>query len=181
MNSICFVIVSSLLFYSVNCDNERKLSYELNPGCNLTSTYCEYNTTTLVYIQSQGENDTIHYIWDFTGTPGILIAKTDLNASLVINWNDFMTGIAKSVNFTKTPRYVFSALLHRIYLFDDPSDKANIADASISNVIPMNPHFFKWTLENLTKHDENSIVLLMRAQIGKSNDSSINMKVSCTQ
>lgn len=158
----------------MNCDNERKLSVQLNPKCTLAN---NCNDITVVYIKSQAENDTIHYIWDFTGTPGILIAKTDLNTTMDIDWNTFMNITENSILFSTQPRYVFSALLHRVYLFDDPNDKANIADASISNVISLNPHEFDWARENLTEY-ENSVVLLMKAKVNKSNDSSISMKVS---
>jgi Lysosomal transcription factor, NCU-G1 len=174
-----FLIGSSLLFCLVNCDIERKLSVALNPNCTLENQCSDF---TVVYIKSQAENDTIHYIWDFTGIPAILIAKTDINTTMNIDWNNFIIGAPNSVQFSSFPRYVFSSFLHRIFVFDDPNDKANIADESVSNVISLHPHSnFVWSRENLTQFD-NSVVLLMKAKIGKSNDSSVHMKVSfCTR
>jgi hypothetical protein len=176
MFSILSYIVSSLLFCSVNCDIERKLSVQLNPYCNLENN-CD--GITVVYIKSQAENDTVHYIWDFTGIPGIIIAKTDINSSMIIDWNKFMENTEQSISFNSTPHYIFSAMISKIYLFNDPNDKANINDESVKDIISLKPHFqLKWFRENLTQF-ENHVMLQMNAQIlGKSKDSSIRMKVS---
>lgn len=164
----------------VKCDIERKLSVTLNPNClntAITNPQANCDSDTLVYIKSEAENDTIHYIWDFTGIPGVLIAKTSVNTTLNLNWNNFMDGKEDSMNFSSTPYYVFSAIMHRINIFNDPSDKANIADESVKDVITMNPHYFKWVRENLTlTESNNSAVLIMRSFLGK--NGSVAMRVS---
>lgn len=178
-----FVLSLFSLSVIVKCgDIERKLSVTLNPNCTNSSdsTHMDKNCDdkiTLVYIKSEASNDTIHYIWDFTGIPGVLIAKTGVNTTLNLNWKDFMDGKEDTISFSSNPYYVFSAILHRINLFDDPSDKANITDESVKDVISMNPHYFKWIRENLTMTESNSSVfLIMRAFMGK--NGSVAMRVS---
>lgn len=176
MSQLKTVFVLSLLsccsFVIVKCDIERKLTVTLNPDCN-NSTYCD--STTLVHVTAVSNDDMIHYVWDFTGIPGFLIAKTDLNTSININWDYFMEGSEDSLNFSSSPHYVFSAILPSVKIFDDPSDKANIADETVKSVISLNPHEFVWHRENLTETEE-SAVLIMRAFM--KDNSSIAMRVS---
>lgn len=178
MSQLQTIFVLSLLsccsFVIVKCDIERKLTVTLNPDCN-NSTYCD--STTLVQVTAVSNDDMIHYVWDFTGIPGFLIAKTDLNTSININWDHFMEGAEDSLNFSSSPHYVFSAILPSVKIFDDPSDKANIADETVKSVISLNPHEFVWHRENLTETEE-SAVLIMRAFMKDNENSSIAMRVS---
>lgn len=170
------IFVLSLLscFVIVKCDIERKLNVTLNPQC-MDPSLCE--NSTLVYITSESSEDMIHYIWDFTGIPGFLIAKTDLNTTLNINWKEFMSGKEDTVNFSTNPHYVFAAVIPSVKIFDDPSDKANIADETVKNVTSLNPHYFVWHRENLTESEE-SAVLIMRAFMNDNKNSSIALRVS---
>lgn len=178
MSQLQIIFVLSLLsccsFVIVKCDIERKLTVTLNPDCN-NSTYCD--TATLVHVTAVSNDDMIHYVWDFTGIPGFLVAKTDLNTSLNIDWDHFMGGSEDSLNFSSSPHYVFSAILPSVKIFDDPSDKANIADETVKSVISLNPHEFVWHRENLTETEE-SAVLIMRAFMKDNENSSIAMRVS---
>lgn len=172
------IFVLSLLsfcsFVIVKCDIERKLTVTLNPKCT-NSSYCDQ--ITLVHVTAESKDDMIHYVWDFTGIPGFLLAKTDLNTSLNIDWNNFSKGEEDSVNFSSSPHYVFSAILPSVKIFDDPSDKANIADETVKSVVSLNPHEFVWHRENLTETEE-SAVLIMRAFMKDNENSSIAMRVS---
>lgn len=61
-----------------------------------------------------GENDTIHYLWDFSGKPSVLLAHTQPNVSLEINWNKFMKNWAGSVSFSSRPNYMFLVIIDEV-------------------------------------------------------------------
>lgn len=174
-----FVVLNMLfccLFSYVKCDiQERKLSIKLNPDCeDQIGSQCE--GITFVHVEASNEDSTIHYIWDFTGSPSVFLAKTDKNVTLGIDWNNFMLGKVNTVNFSSPPEFIFSAVIKRILLFDDGSDKANINDDSINEVTAINPHNFNWTRENVTQLDDQ-VEILMRSNVGK--NGSFAIKVSC--
>jgi Lysosomal transcription factor, NCU-G1 len=171
MNVNSIIIVASLLLCCVLCDDndERKLSVQLNPGCVEQMAEDCYDLT-FVHIEAEGRNDTIHYIWDFTGSPSLFLAKTDKNATLNINWSNFMQGSANSLNFTSPPSFIFSAVIHKILVFDDPSDAADVNDASVKEVHHIDPHRFTWNRENITEFDDQ-VTMLMNATVAGTNGS----------
>lgn len=168
------IIVLNILCY-VFCDDkndneERKLTMALNPDCKeQMGSQCD--GFTFVHVKAAAPDNILHYIWDFTGKPSLFLAKTDLDATLAINWTSFMLGEAYSVNFTSQPIFVFSAVISKIFLFNDAGDKANVNDASISDVITIDPRKFTWMRENLTKIDDGHIMLLMNSSVQGSNGS----------
>lgn len=89
----------------------------LNPDC--PETLCGHDADqptliTVVHVRSAGASDAIHQLWDFTGKPSVLIARTSLNASLAIDWTAFMNGSAHSVSFDVAPMYSTCLMLGRV-------------------------------------------------------------------
>lgn len=162
------IVVISLLC-CVLCE-ERKLSVELNPDCEKQiGDQCK--DLTFVVVKAEAKDSILNYIWDFTGTPSLLLAKTNKNSSLIIDWVNFMLGKANTVSFSSEPEFIFSAVISKIFLFSDPTDKADINDDSVHEVITIDPHAFKWTNENLTQFNDQHVMLIMNSSIRKSNGS----------
>ena len=89
---------------------------QLNPGCppEICLNNNDPNAITVVHISSDGRNDTLHYVWDFTGKPSILIALTPLNTNLTINWKNFMDDEENSIEFSTKPIYTSTAVMNRV-------------------------------------------------------------------
>lgn len=156
-------------------NDERKLTVELNPGC-VEKIGSECDDMTFVHVKAESAQDTIHYLWDFTGFPSIMLAKTDKNASLGIDWVGFMGGTANTVNFSSTPEFIVTAVISRILLFNDGDDKGDINDNSVKDVFAFNPHRFTWKRENLTQLHDQHVALVMDAKVGT--NGTFAMKVS---
>jgi Lysosomal transcription factor, NCU-G1 len=161
-------------------NDERTLSMTLNPGCKEQIDESQCDGITLVHIASENSEDTLHYVWDFTGFPCILMAKTDKNATLNIDWNSFMLGNPNSVNFSSEPRFVFSSVISKLLVFDDAGDKGDVNDDSVKNAISLNPRLFTWDRSTLNA-TRDRVVLIMQSNI-TSNETdtkrSFSMKVS---
>lgn len=139
------------------CDIERKLTAQLNPDC--PDDVCtDDNALTLVYIRAESDVDTIHYVWDFTGKPTILVALTKKNASLKINWHDFMDAKPTSVQFSEAPIYTFMTVINRIFQFDDTEDTGTLAGKD--KVFVYNPHEFKYNRTLLWFNEKDVIAAL---------------------
>lgn len=159
-----FVVIGFLCGVLCEDGDTRKLSVELNPGCEQQiGSLC--NGIVFAHIRAESWNDTLHYIFDFTGSPSIFLAKTEKNVSLGIDWDGFMSGAAGAVNFSSPPSFVFSSVVSRIYLFNDPSDKGDVSDASVSEIATINPHKFSWEKVNLTQFADDHIMLVMNASV----------------
>ncbi|XP_053695239.1 glycosylated lysosomal membrane protein-like [Sabethes cyaneus] len=142
---------------------ERKLTATLNPGCpaDICSDDLTEGQVTLIYIRAEGAADTIHYVWDFTGKPTILVALTERNASLIINWEDFWQGKPESIGFgNKHPKYVFMTVINRIFQFDDPKDKGIFTSDLPVHVY--DPHQFLWN-RTLYWFNEKDVIVALNA------------------
>lgn len=71
------------------------------------------NKTTLIHVQADGENDTLHYIWDLTRQPTILVALCEKNTNVTIDWDKTLKD-AGTVNFTSKPKYTMSFVLTKV-------------------------------------------------------------------
>lgn len=58
-----------------------------------------------------GENDTLHYVWDLSRQPSVLVALCERDANVSINWNE--TDV-KTVQFTIKPKYTMSFVLTKV-------------------------------------------------------------------
>lgn len=164
--SVFVFVLLCCAFCDVSSDkDERKLTFELNPGC-VDKIGSECDDMTFVHVKATSAKDTIHYLFDFTGYPSIMLAKTDTNASLAIDWVGFMGGTANTVNFSSTPQYIFTAVISRILLFNDGFDKGDVNDDSVKEVFAFNPHRFTWKRLNLTLLHDQHVALVMEAPVG---------------
>lgn len=164
--------------------DERTLSVTVNPDCTkqLDEGQCKDLTMVHVTAKAKGSSNThtLHYIWDFTGFPSILVAKTDRNASLVIAWNMFMEGKPNSISFSSNPEYLISSVIGRIMLFEDSRDIGDVNDDSVKQVTSLSPYDFSWKRENLTA-TEDKVVLFMKTNTVPNDtitESSFAIKVS---
>lgn len=179
-NIFVFVLLCCA-FCDVSSDNDgRKLSVELNPGC-VDKIGSECDDMTFVHVKADSAKDTIHYLWDFTGSPSIMLAKTDKNASLGIDWVGFMGGTGNTVNFSSTPEYVFTAVISRILLFNDGADKGDINDGSVTEVSVFNPHKFAWRRENITQLYDQHVTLVMNATVGTNGSFAVKVSFRATK
>ncbi|CAO1411760.1 unnamed protein product [Diamesa serratosioi] len=162
MNLVLFLLVN--VFICVFCgelnDNEqREIETFLNPGCELNYPLCD--NLTLVYVKASAKNDILHYLWDFTGVPGIMLAKTSKNSNLSIHWDKLMAGDIGAVNFTIPPSYVFGMVINKIYLFDDTKNTGLISDST--DIVTLDYQEFKWERSNLTEYPKR-VELIMNAE-----------------
>lgn len=151
-------IVLLTLLSGALCDEpiklQRKLTTTLNPGCR---DLCENNTAiTLVHIAAESDTDTIHYVWDFTGKPTILVALTSKRAEFRIDWRNLMDSKSESVHFSEVPQYTFMAVINRIFQYDDANDRAMLVDGS--NVFVYDPHNFTWHRNLLWSNERDAIM-----------------------
>jgi len=86
------------------------LSAEFNPGC-VMADHCS-NITKLVYIRSDGDNDTVHFVFDFTMKPSLVVLITAKDAMLQVNYK--LDEEDYSINFTKTPKYTFASVFNNV-------------------------------------------------------------------
>jgi hypothetical protein len=82
-----------------------------NPGCD-DPTICR--SFKLVYVNASGPNDTLHFLWDFTQKPSILVAAAPLTSVMNISWHQFKGECAKAITFTEEPVYSFGIVLDKV-------------------------------------------------------------------
>lgn len=89
------------------------MNAQLNPDC--PPEYCDNSIITIVHISSDGQHDTLHYVWDFTGKPSVLIALTSPNTNLTIDWRNFMDDKQDdSIHFSNVPIYTSTVVMNRV-------------------------------------------------------------------
>lgn len=67
-----------------------------------------------MYVRAEGPFDTLHYVWDFTQKPSILVAATSVKSALSIYWDQFKGENNKSITFTEDPVYSFGIVLDKV-------------------------------------------------------------------
>jgi hypothetical protein len=67
-----------------------------------------------VYVKAEGLFDTLHYLWDFTQKPSILVVATPITSDLSISWGQFKGENNKSVTFSEDPVYSFGIVLDKV-------------------------------------------------------------------
>lgn len=88
-----------------------QLSTSHNPGCEYPTNCSNFK---VVYVRAEGPCDTLHYLWDFTQKPSILVAATPVKSNLSISWDQFKGENNKSVTFTEDPVYSFGIVLDKV-------------------------------------------------------------------
>lgn len=92
-----------------------QLSADLNPSCpsDVCSIDEEDSKITLVHIKADGENDTLHYIWDLSRQPSVLVALCERNTNVTFEWNSTFKDVSR-INFTTKPKYTMSFVLTKV-------------------------------------------------------------------
>lgn len=132
-----------------------------NPKCTLN----DCDKVMIVHIEADSDSDRLHYIYDFSGKPAVLIAKADKNSSLEIDWEDFIQqSKASSIRINPLPSYTFASVIDSFVVFNDSKDVSNFSDASITDFIKINPHNLSWSLVSLDGSSEQNATLEMNAE-----------------
>lgn len=84
----------------------------LNPEC--SPSVCKKDEVILVHVKAEGDDDTLHHLWDFTGKPSLMIALTDSNATLTVQWQSFQVGAENAVTFNPAPKYVYGTAFDKV-------------------------------------------------------------------
>jgi len=144
---IILACITLLAFNSVTNAKEllRKLSTSHNPGCE-DPTIC--NNFKLVYVRAEGPSDILHYLWDFTQKPSILVAATPLKSNLSISWEKFKGENKTSIKFSQDPVYSFGIVLDKIWEYNDVNDTGFVdwTTTNTSYVRALHMENFNWTL-----------------------------------
>ncbi|XP_011504557.1 PREDICTED: lysosomal protein NCU-G1-like [Ceratosolen solmsi marchali] len=154
-----FVFFVFLMVISSANSLQRTLNYAFNEDC---KELCKNTNVRLAHVTAIGPNDTLHYLWDFTKNPSILIAVTSPAAKLVIDWHKYIMRIPNSLNFTEKPIYIFGVSIERLLEFNDINDKARIDEATDKNIKELKFENFEWHYKNITSKD-NFVELYMKA------------------
>lgn len=129
----------------------------------------------VLHIKADGDSDRLHYIYDFTGKPSVLIAKGDKNSSLQIDWTKFMGNTEDgSVKIIPEPSYIFATVIDNLVIFNDTKDSANYSDSSVVDFIKINPHNIDWKQIELKESNMENATLEMK---GESQNGSFSIKV----
>lgn len=64
----------------------------------------------LVYIRAEGDNDTVHFVFDFTYKPSLVVLKTSIDSVIQVNYTEQYN----TINFTKTPSYTFASVFNYV-------------------------------------------------------------------
>ncbi|XP_031636232.1 glycosylated lysosomal membrane protein B-like [Contarinia nasturtii] len=174
--------MSFLVFGCVHADGaKRTLSAELNPNCpeSICETKNENNATTLIHVRADGENDTLHYIWDLSRQPSVLVALCERDTNVTINWNETFMDV-KTVQFTIKPKYTMSFVLTKVFIFNDVTDQASIIGVNKSNIETIDARELTWTREEFNKStNEVKVAVSGKDDASIGCNGVINLKLKC--
>ncbi|KAL6432392.1 hypothetical protein ACFW04_006773 [Cataglyphis niger] len=143
--SLLFVVALADLGYSTR----RTLRLKLNPDCNES---CRERNGTTLHLSADGPNDTLHYLWDFIGTPSILLALMPPSTSLNISWDDYLARRENSLHFSEAEIYSFGVIINKLIEFNDVNDTGLIDTAANTNILHL--EYFNWQRVSLTQNSE---------------------------
>ncbi|XP_076173147.1 glycosylated lysosomal membrane protein [Ptiloglossa arizonensis] len=152
MNYVFILLLLFITLVDFGYCTQRTLRSWLNYNC---GTLCKDSNLTTVYLRAQGFNDTLHYLWDFSGNPSILLAVTSPSTSIDISWDDFIKKKKNSITFSEKPIYTFGIVINKIIEFNDVNDTAliNINDNVNTNIL--HPMYFQWQRKALLSNNES--------------------------
>lgn len=84
----------------------NQLYAEFNPGC-LSNDSCS-QISKLAYVRAEGDNDTVHFVFDFFLKPSLVVLKTNKDATIKVNYQN------NTIKFTKTPLYTFASVFNNV-------------------------------------------------------------------
>lgn len=88
-----------------------QLTVEFNPGCTQNDN-CS-SVSKLAYVRAEGDNDTVHYIFDFSSNrkPALVLLTTAKDAVIHINYDE--SDVVDSIKFSKTPLYTIASVFNK--------------------------------------------------------------------
>lgn len=112
---IIFLPSTQFIPLTINFHLIFQLSADLNPSCpsDVCSIDEEDSKITLVHIKADGDNDTLHYIWDLSRQPSVLVALCERNTNVTFEWNSTFKDVSR-INFTTKPKYTMSFVLTKV-------------------------------------------------------------------
>ena len=177
MNKIyenCFklLIISLICLNSINC---RKLT--VNKFCQ------NVKDVNLIDIQSDGEKDTIHYLWSSTKCipPTLLIVKTGLKSNSSVDCGKLLhkvcsgrqEDVKKAIQFDDTINSI-GFQFNRLFFFNDIMGKGSYKEND--TIVDLNWNDFEWTSNvNDVKNGTNSVKLSFKP---KESDSLYNASIA---
>ncbi|CAG2055870.1 unnamed protein product [Timema podura] len=146
------------------------LSSSVNPGCNPDAGYCD--KVTLVHVRADGPNDTLHYLWGFTGKPSIILALTSPNATLTINWKDFIFASVQAIEFSEKPVYSFGLVVNKIWEYNDVNDTGylNMSLVNKNYKRAYDTEYFHWKIAKFENDTEGAILHMESVKYNKPGD-----------
>ncbi|XP_071554636.1 glycosylated lysosomal membrane protein [Temnothorax nylanderi] len=148
-STFCLLLVVALADSASS--TRRTLRSWVNPGCDER---CRERNVTTLYLRADGPNDTLHYLWDFVGTPSVLLALTPPSAWLNITWDDYLARRENSLSFSEKPAYSFGIIINKIIEFNDVNDTALIDTADVTNTNFLRTEYFNWRRVSLSQKSE---------------------------
>lgn len=119
----------------------------------------------IVHIEADSATDRLHYVYDFSGKPAVLIAKADKNSSLYIDWMEFAGKAHKnSVKIIPEPSYTFFTVIDSFIVFNDTKDTANFSDPSNTDFVRIKAQNLDWKLVEISNRTEQNATLEMTAK-----------------
>ncbi|KAJ6635881.1 Glycosylated lysosomal membrane protein [Pseudolycoriella hygida] len=160
----------------------RSLNAQLNPNC--PPVVCMNNdesTITVVHISAVGEHDTLHYLWDFTGKPSVLIALTSPITNLTINWENFILNDPEnSVIFSTKPIYTSTVVMNRLWQFNDAEDTGTFSyGVNSSEINVYDTRYITWTRNEFRKSVHEVEVTVKGDNLSFFGDGRISLNFKC--
>lgn len=88
----------------------------MNPGCPLK--ICggdNKGLVTVAHITADSKFDRLHNVWSFVGKPSVLVARSDLNSTLTIDWDRFVSkDNLESIKIEPEPTEVYLLVVNRV-------------------------------------------------------------------
>lgn len=154
-------VVSLFLLSSVKAEDwSRQISSEFNPGCPVD--ICNGNIS-VVYSKANGPSDTLHYLWDLSKKPSLLLALTPLSTNLSIDWERY--GNSCALSFSEKPSYIFGVIINTIWEFNDVNDTGilDFNNKSSKYVKELHTGNFAWHKTVYNNRDSRSVSLTVKA------------------
>lgn len=87
------------------------MNFKYNPGC---TSECS-NLLKLAYVRAEGDNDTVHYLFDFTMKPSLVVVTSVKDSVVAIDYEKLKTkGPDNTISFSNVPIYVFGTVLNYV-------------------------------------------------------------------
>lgn len=140
----------------------RKLTASYNPGCE--PRICD--SVKVMHVSAEGPNDTLHYLWDFTHKPSILVAVTPVTSHLKIDWSNFTDESAKKITFGNETLYSFGIVLDKLWEYNDVNDTGLLDLKNTSNNYrkEFGMQHFNWNISpNFTINNTDNVELVVEA------------------